>query len=252
MLLNQLRQFISRHVDVTKWYHRYMHVKRKLAYPPVGNVDFGDFHTLKPFSQDYGFDRGRPVDRYYIEAFLDANRDVIQGRVLEFGDDRYTREFGDPTQVELADVLSPVADSLKATIIADLTQSNDIPDKSFDCIICTQVLQFVSDFETTLDELFRILKPDGTLLLTVAGISQLIYEENATYNDYWRFTRLSLEKLLLARFGTGQVSVESKGNILTAISFLHGLAVEDLPPEAFETHDPHFEVILTARATRKS
>lgn len=229
-----------------------MHVKRRLAYPPVGNVDFGDFYTLKPFSQDYGFDRGRPIDRYYIESFLDANRDGIRGCVLEFGDDRYIREFGDAAQVERADVIFPLADNPNATIVADLTQANQIPDNVFDCIICTQVLQFVTDFETALDELYRILKPDGTLLLTTASISHRIYEENATFNDYWRFTRLSLEKLLVARFGAKQVRVQAKGNILTAISFLHGLAVEDLPPDAFESQDSHFEVILTARATKKN
>src|SRR5690348_8634455 len=36
----------------------------------VGRVNFGDLRRLKPISVVWGFDRGRPVDRYYIEQFL--------------------------------------------------------------------------------------------------------------------------------------------------------------------------------------
>jgi hypothetical protein len=40
----------------------------------------------EPLSDQYGFDRGTPVDRRYIEAFLRVHRDAIQGRVLEVQD----------------------------------------------------------------------------------------------------------------------------------------------------------------------
>ena len=40
--------------------------------PPVGKVAFGDLRRLTPISSK-GFDRGRPIDRYYIEAFLAAH-----------------------------------------------------------------------------------------------------------------------------------------------------------------------------------
>ena len=55
-----------------------------------------------------GSTAGSPIDRYYIEKFLHANRDLIRGRVLEIGDSGYTRKFG--RDVERADVLSVVDD----------------------------------------------------------------------------------------------------------------------------------------------
>ena len=62
--------------------------------PPVGQVDFGDFRRTAPFCANYGYSRGSPVDRYYIERFLERHAADICGRVLEVGDDAYTRRFG--------------------------------------------------------------------------------------------------------------------------------------------------------------
>ena len=47
-----------------------------------------------PISQKFGFDRGTPVDRYYIEVFLAAYSRDIRGRALEVGDASYCRKFG--------------------------------------------------------------------------------------------------------------------------------------------------------------
>ena len=49
---------------------------------------------LEPVSRSFGFDRGTPVDRRYIEQFLARHAAAIRGDVLEVGDDGYTRRFG--------------------------------------------------------------------------------------------------------------------------------------------------------------
>jgi len=46
-----------------------------------------------------------------------------------------------------------------------------------------------------------------------------------TWGDYWRFTTLSAQRLLKRSF-RGNVRVEAHGNVLAAIRFLHGLALE--------------------------
>ena len=51
---------------------------RWLGEPPAkGRVSVGDFGSVVPISRDFGFDRGTPIDRYYIERFLErhAGRD---------------------------------------------------------------------------------------------------------------------------------------------------------------------------------
>jgi glycosyltransferase involved in cell wall biosynthesis len=64
--------------------------------PRIGAVDFGDLGSTRPISLDFGFDRGTPVDRYYVEGFLARHASDIRGRVLEIGDASYSRRFGAP------------------------------------------------------------------------------------------------------------------------------------------------------------
>jgi hypothetical protein len=49
-------------------------------------VDCGDLRRLTPLSRCFGFDRGKPVDRYYIENFLASRAGDVRGRVLEIAD----------------------------------------------------------------------------------------------------------------------------------------------------------------------
>src|SRR5207302_1422674 len=113
-----------------------------------------------------------PIDRYYIENFLARHDSDIHGRVLEIGDDAYTRRFGG-SRVTKSDVLHVAEGNPKATLVADLAQADWVPSEIFDCIIFTQTLQFIYDVKTVVRTLFRILKPGGVLLATVPGISQL-------------------------------------------------------------------------------
>jgi hypothetical protein len=46
--------------------------------------------------------------------------------------------------------------------------------------------------------------------------------------------------------------LQTHGNVLAATAFLQGLAVEDLRPPELDRHDPHYQVIITARAVKPS
>ena len=49
-------------------------------HPRVGRIDFGDFRRLKPISSTWGFDRGTPIDRFYIDRFMQAHAHDVRGR----------------------------------------------------------------------------------------------------------------------------------------------------------------------------
>ena len=134
--------------------------------PAPGRVKFGDLRRLQPVSRSFGFDRGSPVDRYYIERFLDRHRLAIQGRVLEIGDDRYTRQFGGD-RVERSDVLHVESGHPGVNLVGDLASADHLPSDTWDAIVCTQTLHLVFDVGAALKTLERILKPGGTLLATV-------------------------------------------------------------------------------------
>lgn len=212
-------------------------------------VDLGKLDRINPISPYFGFDRGRPIDRYYIEKFLLENCKDIHGRVLEVGDATYTKQFGG-NRVERSDVLHAVKGNSSATIIANLAEAENIPSGIFDCIILTQTLQFVYDLPAAVNHLYRILKPGGILLATVPGISQISRYDMDRWGEFWRFTTQSAQRLFEHEFTPANIDVRAYGNVLIAVALLHGLAVEDLKTEYFEYQDPDYQVLITIRAMK--
>jgi len=51
-------------------------------------------------------------------------------------------------------------------------------------------------------------------------------------------------------FPEAEVRIEAHGNVLVAVSFLHGLAAEELRQEELDHHDPDYEVLITLRAVK--
>jgi glycosyltransferase involved in cell wall biosynthesis/SAM-dependent methyltransferase len=219
------------------------------GHPPVGRVGFGSLRGTRPISRRFGLDRGLPIDRYYIERFLSAHASDVRGHVLEIGSDTYTHRFG-RDRVIRSDVLFVAEGNPKATIVADLTSTNHIPSGIFDCILLTQTLQFIYDVRAALKTLYRILKPDGILLATFPGISQISRYDMDRWGDYWRFTSLSSRRLFEEVFPSALVAVEAHGNVLAALTFLHGLAVQELRPEELDFQDPDYEVLIAVRAVK--
>ncbi len=216
----------------------------------VGQVRLGDLRRLTPISRVFGFDRGKPVDRYYIENFLARNSSDIRGRVMEVGDDSYTRRFGGD-RVERRDVLHISEGHPQATIVADLASADHIPSDSFDCLILTQTLHLIYDARAAIATAHRILKPGGVLLATVPGISQIDhYDWGSAW--HWSFTALSAERMFGEAFQAGNFKVETYGNVLAAISFLHGLAFEELRAEELDYNDPDYQVTIAVRAVKEA
>jgi SAM-dependent methyltransferase len=216
---------------------------------PLGGVRFGNLRRVTPVSRLFGFDRGHCIDRYYIENFLAQHALDIHGHVLEVADNSYTKRFGE-TRVTISDVLYVQQGNPKATVIADLSRDNAIPSNTFDCIIFTQTLQFIYDFQAAVLSLYRILKPGGVLLATLPGISQISRYDMDRWGDYWRFTSLAAQRLFGDVFSPGNVTVNSHGNVLVANAFLHGLVEEELRREELDAHDRDYELLITVRAKK--
>lgn len=222
--------------------------RRATRRPAVGRVDFGDLRRTRPVSRWFGYDRGIPVDRRYIEDFLARHADDIRGRVLEVGDNAYTRRFGGD-RVAASEVLHVDPAAPGVTYVADLTQGEGVPSDAFDCVVLTQTLHLIFDMPAALRTLHRVLRPGGVLLLTVPGVSSVDQGEwGGTW--FWSLTPASLGRLLSDAFGADGVALEAHGNVLTATAFLHGLAAEELSEEEFAVADPSYPVIVAARVAK--
>lgn len=213
-------------------------------------IDFGELRCIKPISRHFGYDRGLPVDRHYIEQFLHSNRAYVVGRVLEIGDDSYTCRFGG-ARVTMRDVLHVNEGNPKATIISDLSSGKGIQSEAFDCAIITQTLHLIYQPEAALRTLHRVLKPGGVLLATVPGITPLSVDE---WNDtwYWAFTRHSVRRMFESTFGTERVHIDTFGNIFAATCFLEGIAVQDVTLPELDLRDPNYDVLIAVRARKLS
>lgn len=196
----------------------------------------------KPISSVFGYDRGTPIDRYYIDKFLIDNQSVINGVCCEIAEDTYCKRFGN--NITKQEILHFDNSNPQATIIGDLTKHNSLPKNHLDCFVCTQTFNFIYDIQSAFRGAYQMLKPGGILLATVAGISQVSRYDMDRWGDYWRFTDLSLKKIALDT-GFKNVQVKIYGNALAATLFVQGVAIEDLKNTILlDKHDDDFQVIL--------
>jgi hypothetical protein len=215
--------------------------------PRVGDIRFGDFDRLTPVSVVDGSDRGKPIDRHYIETALADHSQLVRGRVLEVGGRDYTLSFG-AERVQHSDVLDIDPRNPIATIIGDLGVAGSLPSATFDCIILTQTLQFVYHLEVAFTNLYGALAPRGVLLITAPGISPIGKGETPTW--YWEFTELALKTMLIGRFGERNVTLRSYGNVFAAISFLTGLSLKEVGVERLTYKDERYPVTIFACARK--
>jgi SAM-dependent methyltransferase len=199
----------------------------------------------RPVSRDYGSGRGTPVDRFYIERFLDRHRADIHGDVLEMKDDAYTRRFGH--DLGRCSVLDIDARNPRADFVADLSAADAIPDATFDCFILTQTLQFVSNLRAAIAHSRRILRPGGTLLVTLPALSQ----PSPPQVDLWRFLPDGTQLLFAEAFANdAPVQVEAHGSLAAAVAFLRGVVREEVGDARLLPVDPQFPLIVSVRAVR--
>jgi SAM-dependent methyltransferase len=213
------------------------------------SLNLGDLRRLEPIDPGFGGGRGKPIDRHYIERFLERHAADIRGTVLEVADDQYTRRYG-RASVDRSEVLHVDERDGRATLIGDLGTGHGLPNDRFDCFICTQTLQYVFPLQSAMAHIHRLLKPGGVLLLSVPGISQISPYDRDRWGEHWRFTPQSVQRLLVGVFDADAVDVRGHGNVLAAIGFLHGLACEDLSAQELDYEDDRYPLLVTARARR--
>jgi hypothetical protein len=203
----------------------------------------------EPVSRQFGSERGRPIDRWYIERFLKANAADVRGRVLEVAEPTYTQWYGGD-DVTSSDVLYAAEGNPEATLVGDLVSGSGLAEQNWDCFICTQTLQFIADTKAAVAGTRRLLAPGGVLLATVPGISQISTVDDEAWGDWWRFNERGTRLLFEAEYGAENVTVERHGNVQAAAAFLYGMAAEDLETAELEREDPDYHMIICVRAVR--
>lgn len=219
------------------------YLKRTLTRPKGLEAD-----SVYPVSEWLGEDRGTPVDRYYIEQFLESHKGFIMGDVLEVANNKYIKKFGSSTTS--LDVLHPISGTPGATVIGDLTRTDSLPESRFDCFVCTQTIHVIYKYMDAIKGAYHLLRPGGVMLATLGAIAQISAYDMSRWGDYWRFTTLSAQLCFEEIFGKENVEVDYYGNCLTAVSLLRGAATEELPAHKLDFRDPNYPVIITVVARK--
>lgn len=130
-------------------------------------------------------------DRKEIEAALKWFAPSVSGRVLDVGGGSYRR------YAHLFNFTEYITVDMEGADVKGDARALPFEDASFDAVICTQVVGDIFELDVVFKQLHRVLKPNGTLLLTECLFAPI------DGIDYWRFTPMSLTELAVkAKFST--------------------------------------------------
>ena len=150
-----------------------------------------------------------------IMQFLESWRSRIHGRVLDVGGGswEYPREL---LAAQCDYVLMDCLEHRNVDVVADIHQLTDTfaPD-SFDFLLCCDVLEHVDDPARAAEQMHKVLKPGGRLLLTTP-FNYLIHGIDDV-PDLWRITEQGLERTLS---DFADVQIEPRGESAFPRSYL--------------------------------
>jgi SAM-dependent methyltransferase len=216
-----------------KWTTWARTVTRGLERPSWGNL-----RRTTPLSETYGFDRGTPIDRYYVDTFFSARRALITGRVLEIQTTDHARRYGSGVAAMHTLDINP---AFNPTYLCDLAAADIVPSGSYDCFLLPNTLCFLRDLEPALRHAQRIVRPGGVLLATVPVFVPL----TADVPDYWHASADGWRVIAERVWSDCETSVGTHGNCLAAAAAMYGIAVEELMVTELDATDPRYPVLVT-------
>lgn len=219
-------------------------------------VDLTSLSNLSALTKNFGFDRGQPIDRFFISHFLKANKEFVKGDVLEVAERRYSSVLSSVRAKKWVLNYSPDRNSVDVkdlSVVGDLTKKESLPESSFDCFICTQTLNCIYELKEAVKTIKNLLRPGGVALVTLPSLTQLSGYDSERWGDFWRFTPASAERLFSEVFKEAgdSVNISAYGNLIAAITLLRGAAVEDMSNnDALLNFDPEYPVVTCVKVKK--
>lgn len=168
------------------------------------------------------FDLGK-LERQSLRESIESAKEFLKGTVLDLGSgeqpyasivkERAAQYWGIDIKVSADKKADVCGDSLLLPF----------KDNTFDAILCTQVLEHVRDPFALFNQVSRVLKDGGYLILT-APQSWPLHEEPY---DFYRYTRFGLSELA-KRNGLNVVIIKERGGGIAAIGQLTAAILYDI------------------------
>ena len=210
--------------------------------PAPGTIQWGDVRRLNAFCLQMGFARGTPIDRYYLNRFVEEACKDIRGKVLEIGGKLSNRErYGlkNVTEYHALDIRKgPDVD-----MVGDAANPDLFAESSWDTVIMFNVLEHAPTPWEIVKNVHRWLRAGGSVFALVPNAQRL----HSFPGDYWRPLPDAME-WMFERFSKKQLFVY--GNPLTVIASLLGVAAEELTGEELNIKHPDFPVATGVAAIK--
>jgi SAM-dependent methyltransferase len=207
---------------------------------------------MQPLPTRAGAHRGVQIPRYFFNCWISSQANSVRGHVAEIGDAGYIRRLGG-SNVTKIDVVDIDSHNPQATIVADLSQANSIPDNSFDCLVVPFTFHIIYDFKAALRHSIRILKPGGVLLANFAGFGYMPAEappEYSRWKRYWHFTPLCVRRALEELVPCDNIEMAVFGNVFCLLGYCMGLSVAELIEREINFIDERFPLLTCVKVVK--
>lgn len=213
-----------------------------LLSPANQSLDWGDFKRTNPICQMFGFLRGQPVDRYYLDKFIEKIRPEIIGNILEIGATPQAKETYQLNPESSYHVLN-IEPFPGVDIVGDVHNLNLIEPESFDTILLFSVLEHCYAPWIVIENIYTWLKPGGKCF-AMSPVSAKIHN---IPQDYWRIMP-DAYTLMLKNFS--QHELHLCGNTMTVLADIYGISAEELTIEELDAHHRDHPVCICIAATK--
>ncbi len=178
---------------------------------------FNDANIAANYDAYYKTDPGKKVDEIEKDLMLDHLKQIPVKHMLEVGcgTGHWTTFFAEQGFRVLAtdsskSMLRIAEEKKPANITFHRADADNLPfeNKSFDVISAVTVLEFVDDKQQVFDEIYRVLKPGGWLLLGCLNANSELGKTKSNDQVYKHGDFLTIDQLqtFLTKFGTPKIT----------------------------------------------
>jgi SAM-dependent methyltransferase len=221
-----------------------------LSLPLIRQARWIFLRRIQPLPSYAGVYRGVQIPRYFFDRWIYSHADSIRGHVAEIGSPQYVKRVGGSkvTRIEVVDI-DP--ENPQATIVADLSQANSIPDNSFDCFVVPFTFHIIYDIKSALYHSIRVLKPGGILLANFAGYGYLPAEAPPDrWKRYWHFTAPYVRTVLEELVPPDRIEMDVYGNVFSVFAFCMGFSVAELTEKEINFKDERFPLLICVKVVK--
>jgi hypothetical protein len=221
--------------------------------PAIRQLRCIQFRRLSPLSE--GRQRGTPIVRFYWAKYLEQHQADIRGDALEIGTTATLRQYGG-SALHRADALDVTAHSTDVTVVADLSQADQLSSDSYDCFINQFTMHLLYDAEAALFHSVRLLRAGGVLLVNFPCVDYyfprgLDMGTGRPLFLFWWFTPIQVENLL-RRVGLcdSDYRISVYGNLFSRVAYQMNVSAEELTARELDHVDPGHPVLICARVVK--